>query len=156
MKNGVHNFEGGKAKSFISKGAEWVVFDQDGRKPGFQSIQSCVSWSLWLKMCLKSLAITLTLIPTAFKMSYYPRGGRFGPHFITIVDGLPYLQNCAWCKWVMSWRCGKCFYGKRIRLVASATELSSYIKYALRQNSVHFAKKIPKWKIKIVSKFFCE
>ena len=41
-------------------------------------------------------------------------------------------------------------YSDRIWFVAFATKLSSYIKYALRQNSVHFTKKFPKWKIKIV------
>ena len=42
----------------------------------------------------------LTLIPTAFKMSYFPWGGgeiwpAFFNHTVDVVDGLPYLQNCA-------------------------------------------------------------
>ena len=36
-------------------------------------------------------------------------------------------------------------------MVAFATKLSSYIRNALRQNSVYFAKKFPKWKIKVAS-----
>ena len=55
---------------------------------------------------------------------------------------------------LMSGSCTKGFYSNRIRIVANATKLSSYIRYALRQNSVHFAKKIPKEKIDIVKPSF--
>ena len=39
---------------------------------------------------------------------------------------------------LMSGSCAKGFYSNRIQIVAKATKLTGYIRYALRQNSVHF------------------
>ena len=94
--------------------------------------------------------IYLTPIPKASQMSYFPRGPHYGNlnRWITILTKLFIMQ--------VSLKCGKCFYSNRVRFVAFATELSSHIRYALRQDSVHFIKKFPRWKIEIVLKFFCQ
>ena len=90
-----------------------------------------------------ALTLTLTLIPTAFKMSSFPQGGGAdpAPPKVTIVDGLPYSPNYTWPNYIMSQTCAKCFCINKIRFVAFATTIDSYAMCELRQNSVHFMKK---------------
>ena len=97
----------------------------------------------------------LTLIPTAFKMSSFPRGGaNSAPPIVTIVKELPYSPNCAWCKAVTLGTCAGYSCLKKIEFVALAVKISSYIIFELRQNLMHFMKKSHRWKVEIIWIFF--
>ena len=54
----------------------------------------------------------------------------------------------------MSKTCATCFYSDRIRRVAHAPKLISYIKYELRKNSMHLAIDFHIGRVKKVRKFF--
>ena len=96
----------------------------------------------------------LTLIPTAFKMSSFPRGGAdSAPPIVTIVDGLPYSPNCAWCKAVMLGACAGYFCLKKIEFVALAIKISSYIIFELWQNLMNFVTKSHRWRVEIINFF---
>ena len=94
----------------------------------------------------------LPLIPTAYKMSFFPRDSA--PPIVTIVGGLLYSPNCAWCRAVMLGTCAGYFCLKKIKFVALAIKISSYIIFELRQNSMHFMKKSHRWRVEIIWIFF--
>ena len=135
--------------SFISLDAA-PVWMQKGRK---RNSHFCHFWeSCFWPFCIQTGAASkLVMLESSgwSQMKAYSKSFNFFFLFLIFDLGKVVKLDVNECVLFIV-RYSKCFYSKRIWLVAFATELSSYIRYALRQNSVHFAKKFPKWKMKIV------